>query len=308
MSQLHVRRSLLLLLALTIVACSRNASSTGGRAGTALPALDPDAEVSVIAEHIAAAQRERTTTPDLAANYPTLDRSAAYAVQLLTLSRAEVDGARVRGWKLGGTRITDPLAAPDPLFGYSLDAHVYEADKPLPANDFVGGAPEVEAEVALFIGHDLPGPTVSRQELLAALDGVGGAVEVLSKRLTPSPADDPASLTPEHAVADNLSHGGVILGDARVPAEAFDFDGETAHMFINGESAASGSSRDIMGSHGSPLDAVLWLANELPRHGRYLKAGDYVVTGSLYANPTVRPGDRAELRFSTLGTISFSVE
>ena len=62
-----------------------------------------------------------------------------------------------------------------------------------------------------------------------------------------------------------------------------------------------------MGTSGTAIDGVLWLANELPKHGLFLKSGDYVVTGSVYTNPTVEPGDQAALEFSTLGTIAFTV-
>ena len=306
---MNLMRSTALLAMLSgLVACADTAQTPAVGAGAALPQLSSSSSVEAVADHVMAADQSGTPTPALADAIPNLDRETAYHVQLETLERRLDGGDRVTGWKLGGTRITDPSAAPDPLFGYSLLSQRYEPDVPLPADAFVGGEPEVEAEITLYLGKELPGPVVTRDELIAAITGVGGAVEILSRRLSPHPADDPTSLTPNHAVADNLSHGGVILGDVIVPVSEFDFEAETAVMYINGEEAASGRASDIMGSHGDALDAVLWLANELPRHGLYLKTGDYVVTGSLYANPSVQPGDNATLEFSTLGTISFTVE
>ena len=304
------RFSSLLLIAIPFLlfACTRGGTTAALAPTGELPPLPDDPTVSQVADHLMAAQNLRVVTDELVDKVPGLDREAAYDVQLEILERREDAGDRVAGWKLGGTRVTAPTTAPDPLFGYSLESQVYDASEPLPTQDFVDEAPEVEAEIVFYIGDDLPGPVVSREELLEAISGVGGAVEILSKRLPPMDADRADVNYTNHAVADNLSHGGVILGEKRVPVEDVNFDAEQAAMVINGVEVAAGSAREIMASHGTPLDAVLWLANVLPDHGLHLQEGDYVVTGSLYTNPSVQPGNTAELTFSTLGTIAFEVE
>ena len=269
-----------------------------------LGALGPGAAPTVIAGHLLATRDRLAKTADLARHYPRLSRAEAYAIQRLSLDQQEGGGDSLVGWKLGGTRLTDPNAQPDPLFGYILASNVYDEGAAVPAGRFVDGAPQVEAEVAFWIEQDLPGPTVTREQLEAAVS-VGGAIELITPRLVPAQPGDTTALPTELALADNLSHAGVVMGDKRVAPADLDLAGESAWILVNGEEKARGSARQIMGTN--PMDALFWLANERPKHGRPLRAGDFVVTGSLYDNPTVRAGDDVRVVFSTLGEVTFSL-
>lgn len=110
-----------------------------------------------------------------------------------------------------------------------------------------------------------------------------------------------------HVLADNVAHAGAILSPLRLPVGDFDFDAETAAILINGELRVTGSGAPIMGTTGDPIDAVVALANELSQRGLVLRAGQFVMTGSMVDNPTAKAGDSVELRFSTLGTIRLSL-
>jgi len=269
--------------------------------------LQPGAELQTIAAHITEARRDRAVTRALALYYPDLDRASAYQIQLMTLHTEEQAGHTVAGWKMGGTRITNPGASPDPQFGYSLDSNVYPAGEPFPIDQLTVETPMVEAEIAVWIGRDLPGPEITREEFLRAVKSVSGGVEIIASRLRPADEGHPESLTAAHAIADGISHGAAILGSKQLDPAAVDLDREEAWIEINGEEKARGSSKAIMGEAGDPLDAVLWLARELPRYGRYLRKGQFVITGSLYENPTMKAGDRAVVHYSSLGTIEFSM-
>jgi 2-keto-4-pentenoate hydratase len=105
--------------------------------------------------------------------------------------------------------------------------------------------------------------------------------------------------------ADRLSHGGAILGSVLVAPEDIDLTAETARATVNGELKAEGTSAYIMNQ--DPLGVAHWLANELPKHGLYLRKGDYILTGSLYENPTIVAGDKAMVSFQNLGQISIAL-
>jgi 2-keto-4-pentenoate hydratase len=261
-----------------------------------------DQEVG-IAEKMLSARLGATPASWLLQEAPDLQREAGFRIQKLQLETQLEKGETLTGWKMGGTRITDPGLQPDPFYGYSLTSNLYSQEEPVSPAHFVDAAPLVEAEVAIWIGKDLVGPAVTRDELLSAISGVGGAIELVSPRLT----GESVAPTVAQLLTDNVAHAGAIPGEVKVGVNAFDFDGEIAVARIEGEEKARGSSKDIMGEAGTPLDAALWLANELPRHGLHLKAGEFILTGSLYDNPTLHPGESIEIEFSTLGTIRMTL-
>jgi 2-keto-4-pentenoate hydratase len=56
-----------------------------------------------------------------------------------------------------------------------------------------------------------------------------------------------------------------------------------------------------------PIEAVVWIANELLEYGYQLSAGDFIITGSVVYRDGVLPGDEVVLTYSSLGTIEMTV-
>ena len=54
---------------------------------------------------------------------------------------------------------------------------------------------------------------------------------------------------------------------------------------------------------GHPLNVVAWLANELPRHGRHLRRGDKVTTGTAAPVYFANPGDHVIADFGAFGHV-----
>ncbi|HKJ67882.1 MAG TPA: fumarylacetoacetate hydrolase family protein [bacterium] len=299
----YIRNSSYIILSMFVLlsACSSRQTETDSREIT--EQLGPNEHLQTIADHLLQARRNQQFTRALALRYPNLDRESAYRIQLMTLESQEKAGESLAGWKMGGTRITEAGASPDPLFGYSLESQVYQSGERVSLGDLTTNEPMVEAEITVWIGEDLPGPGITREELLRAIDGISGGVEIISSRQRPASEDQPETETTAHLVADGISHGGAIFGDTRMAPDDIDFDTEEAWISIETEEKARGSASAIMGQTGNPIDAVLWLANALPKHGRHLRAGDFVLTGSLYENPTMEAGVNAAVSFTNLGSI-----
>ena len=80
-----------------------------------------------------------------------------------------------------------------------------------------------------------------------------------------------------------------------------DLPGLTGTLVVNGERAGHGRGRDILGH---PLDALAWLANHsLPRGGG-LRAGEFVLLGSLVTTQWLQAGDEVVVEVESLGGVS----
>lgn len=297
---------LAVLLLMTLVACEPQPAPepAAPAASDAATTEGLDTSPEALAAYLLDLRARTASSAELAQQLPDLDRETAYQIQKLTLDAQLADGRVVRGWKMGGARTATPESVADPSYGYSLDSVVFDDSVTVSAGRFVNGVPQVEAELAFWIGADLPGPEVTRDEVIAAIDGVSGSVEFISQRLLP--ATDSTGLPINLAIADNLSHGGTVLGSTRVLLADIALTEEVAYTEVDGVEVARGGGNQIM--HGDPLAAVVWLANELPKHGMMLQAGQFVITGSVYDNPTMQAGQQAAVHFSTLGTIHVGLE
>ena len=61
--------------------------------------------------------------------------------------------------------------------------------------------------------------------------------------------------------------------------------------------------RCVEAEFGHPLNVVAWLASELPRHGRYLRCGDRVTTGTAATVYFANPGDHVIADFGSFGRV-----
>ncbi|HCL40271.1 MAG TPA: 2-keto-4-pentenoate hydratase, partial [Pseudomonas sp.] len=105
------------------------------------------------------------------------------------------------------------------------------------------------------------------------------------------------------AVADNLSFGAHVLGQC-VTADSLSLDDLPVALKLNGEQVGSGNTGSSMGN---PLDAALWLVNQMVAAGQSLRAGDVIMTGALAGMQPVAAGDLAEVEMGALGSLSCRV-
>ena len=71
----------------------------------------------------------------------------------------------------------------------------------------------------------------------------------------------------------------------------------------NGEVVTTGSGANVL-DH--PLNALAWLADELPRFGKRLVAGDRVTTGVATDVFEADPGDTITAEFNGLGSVELT--
>ncbi len=290
-------RRLTVLCLLSWMACATESEEVAP--GESSPAADsaslsPSSGDAEIMEYLYRAELEQKATDALTSHFPEMTRDRAYAIQKLRLAHREQSSRRV-GWKIGWSRLANPEDELDPIVGHIMEDRLFPEGEPLSTRYFVEGTTGAEAEVVFYLNQDLPGPEVSAEELAVSVEAVGVAMEFVSGRLT-QPHER------EHAVADNVYGAGVVLGAERFQLDQVDFSGELGQVEVNGTVVEEGPATSIMGK--DPFEALLWIANELPKRGMPLQAGDFVVTGTVCVPPRVKAGDSARVVFTNLGSVS----
>ena len=216
----------------------------------------------------------------------------AYRIQQQLLLRRTEAGQRVVGKKIGVTSnaVMQMLGVNQPDFGYLLDDMVYPDGAAIAAATLI--APKAEGEIAFVLKKDLMGPGVSAADVLAATEGVMACFEIVDSRIR----DWNIKIT--DTVADNASCGALVLGDRMVDPRALDL--RTCGMVLekNGEVVVTGAGAATMGS---PVNAVVWLANTLGRLGIPLKAGEVILSGALGAMVPVKAGDNLRVAIAGIG-------
>jgi len=161
----------------------------------------------------------------------------------------------------------------------------------------------VEFEVAVQLAEDLlPGHAPhNRQSVARAIGAVMPAFELADDR------DADYTTLSSHAlglVADNAWNEGAVLGAPILGWKDHDLAAVRGVAKINGVQVGEGYGRDAMGH---PFEAVAWVANNLARRGKYLRAGEFVITGSLVTSKFPRAGDLVEFELGELGRVELRV-
>ena len=278
--------------------------------------LTPEATDEDIMQHMLWVMGNQTTSTELTQHFPEVDRARAYDIQRLRLEHREQTEARV-GWKIGWSNQPNPRVAIDPVFGHIMASNVLELGREVSLDHLINGKTGLEAEVVFWLDKDLPGPTVTRDDVIEATAEVASVVELIKPRVAgygseslavPAGGEQPISDWPNrhnHGIIDNVWHIGVIFGSNPVGLDEVDFMNERVSLAVNDETIVEGRFSWTMGR--DPIQGVVWLANELLKYGYQLSAGDFVITGSVAYTESVFPGDRATLTYSSLGTIDMSV-
>ncbi|WP_233509996.1 2-keto-4-pentenoate hydratase [Actinomadura craniellae] len=227
--------------------------------------------------------------------YAGLTLGDAYAIQLAQIEEFRAKGARIKGHKVGLTSaaMQRQMNVDQPDFGVLLDTMFHLDSAPIDAGAFL--QPRVEPEIAFVLGRPLAGPGVTAAEAAAAVDFVLPALEIIDSRIR----DWKISLV--DTVADNASSGGVVLGTRPAPLDAVDLRLAGCLLYRNGELINTGAAGAALGS---PLNALVWLANTLGERGVSLEAGHVVLPGSITSAEPISAGDVLTAEFAGLGTVT----
>ncbi|CAH1656520.1 MULTISPECIES: fumarylacetoacetate hydrolase family protein [unclassified Chelatococcus] len=225
---------------------------------------------------------------------------AAYAVQKAAMG---VHPANLRGWKVAMVRPDWRAAFPEErLIGPVY--HVIDVPDGGTATmpSITGGYTAAEAEFIAVMAQDLPPREKPYEvaEVAAAISAIHVGAEIAG-----SPLVNLNDLGPGSIISDFGCNAGVVLGPEVVGWQSRPWESLTAKSTVNGAAVGEGTAAGVPGT---PLAAVVFLANRLSRLKITLRAGDLVSTGMVTGIHKVAAGDRAVIDFSDCGqfTIDFA--
>jgi 2-keto-4-pentenoate hydratase len=206
--------------------------------------------------------------------------------------RRRVDaGDEHLGWKVGlnAPAVQAALGLDGVVVGFLTSATALD---PGTSHSLAGAAnPGIEPELALRFGADVPADA-SPEQVGAAIDAVAPALELVD---LDRPLDD------LHAIlAHNVFHRGALIGDFDAGRAGIDLAGLSVSVARNGEEAGSVSAAE---AYGDLAETVRFVTLRLAVMGEALRAGQFVIAGSLTPILPVAAGDELRADFGALGTL-----
>ncbi|NLT30416.1 MAG: 2-keto-4-pentenoate hydratase [Propionibacterium sp.] len=248
-----------------------------------------------LADALLTAYRTGEPVEPFTPRFPGATIEDAYRVQQLQVAAWLDDGDRIVGHKVGlaSRAMQDMMGVNQPDFVHLTQRMFHLEHAPIPVGTFQ--QPRVEPEVAFILGRPLTGPGVSIADAIAAVDHVVPALEFVDSRISNW------QIRIFDTVADNASSGGVVLGSRPTKLADVDLRLMGCNLFINGELRGTGAGGAVLGS---PLNALVWLANTLGPMGVTLEPGHVVLPGSMTRAFDVAPGDSIVAHLAGLGSVT----
>jgi 2-oxopent-4-enoate/cis-2-oxohex-4-enoate hydratase len=239
------------------------------------------------------AWRERRVLSPLLEREPAITIEDAYAIQLHMVTRRVQAGETIVGKKIGVTSkpVQDFLGVYEPDFGQLTSGMVRTQAEGVDLNQLI--QPKAEAELAFVLERDLIGPGITAADVIRATAYVTPCFEIVDSRIRDW------KIKIQDTVADNASCGVFLLGDAKGDLRKLDLTLAGMVLECNGEYFSSGVGAAVQGS---PVNAVVWLANTLGRLGLPFRAGEVILSGSQSALVPVVDGDELVCTVGGLGT------
>jgi 2-keto-4-pentenoate hydratase len=209
---------------------------------------------------------------------------------------------RQSGHKIGCTTAVMQkfLNVPNPCAGVVFEKTVLRGAARVPRSGFVKLG--IECEIAVELARDLAptGAPVDRDAAAGAIGAVMAAIELVDERYK-----DFRTLGVPTLIADDFFDSGCVLGNPVRDWRKLDLAGLSGVTYLNGVESGRGTGALVMGH---PLEALAWLANARARHGLdTLKAGEFVLLGSVVETNWLNAGDAVRIEIEELGELSLEV-
>ena len=207
----------------------------------------------------------------------------------------------IAGWKIAATseagrkhiQVSGPIAGP--IFAH----RVHRGDAEISLAKV--GMRVAECEVVFSLFEPL-GPRVrpyTRDDVVRVIATMQPGIEVPDSRFAHFEKAGEAQLIADCACMNEMVLGAALPADARL---------DTLTRLEVTATLQTGARHTGLGSNalGDPVEALVWLVNELAQYGRTLEAGQFVTTGTCLTPVRVAPGDRIAVDYGWLGRLEAS--
>jgi len=251
--------------------------------------------IAALAEHLENAELQVHDVTKITDEHPDMDWDDAYAIQDEIRRRKEARGNKIAGLKAGLTSFAKmkQMGVETPVFGFVADYMARPDGGEIKHSELIH--PKVEAEICVVTKAPLKGPGCHLGNVMAAVDFVLPAVEVIDSRYRDFKFDL------KSVIADNTSSSRFVIGGRPRNLEDLDLRTLGVVLEINGEIKNMAAGAAVLGH---PLAAVVMMANHLGARGQEIPAGTFIMTGGVTEAFAVNPGDNVSVRFQDLGTVS----
>ena len=254
-----------------------------------------NATILKLADHLETAELKAYDVTKITDDHPDMDWDDAYAIQDEIRRRKEARGNKTVGLKAGLTSFAKmkQMGVEVPVFGFVSDYMSSPDGAEIKTSELIH--PKVEAEICVVTKAPLSGPGCHLGAVMAAIDFVVPAVEIIDSRYRDFKFDL------KSVIADNTSASRFVIGGRPRNLDELDLRTLGVVMEKNGEVVAMAAGAAVLGH---PLAAVVMLANHLGARGQEIPAGTFIMTGGVTEAIAVKAGDNVAVRFQDLGTVS----
>ena len=254
-----------------------------------------NATILKLAEHLESAELKAYDATKITNDHPDMDWDDAYAIQDEIRRRKEARGNKTVGLKAGLTSFAKmkQMGVDVPVFGFVSDYMSSPDGADIKTSELIH--PKVEAEICVVTKAPLSGPGCHLGAVMAAIDFVVPAVEIIDSRYRDFKFDL------KSVIADNTSASRFVVGGRPRNLDALDLRTLGVVMEKNGGIVAMAAGAAVLGH---PLAAVVMLADHLGARGQEIPAGTFIMTGGVTEAIAVKAGDNVAVRFQDLGTVS----
>jgi 2-keto-4-pentenoate hydratase len=202
-------------------------------------------------------------------------------------------GERSIGWKVGfgAPAALERLQIDAPLIGFLTDKTLLSSGAMVSIADWT--KPAMEPEIAIYMGKDLSGEA-DHETSLAAIAALGPAIELADVQFPPNNV--------EAILAGNIYNRHVILGHADPSRAGCKLNGLIGRISHNADELPPAS--DLQALTGDIVDIVIHVAGLLSLLGESLRAGEFIITGSIVPPLWVTPKDRIIYTLEPIDTIA----
>jgi 2-oxo-3-hexenedioate decarboxylase len=252
-------------------------------------------DIEALAAHLESAELEARDVTKITDDFPLMDWADAYDIQDEIRRRKEARGHKTVGLKAGLTSFAKmkQMGVDTPCFGFVSDYMARPDGGDIKMSELIH--PKVEAEICIVTKAALRGPGCHVGTVLAAIDFVLPAVEVIDSRYRDFKFDL------KSVIADNTSASRFVIGGRSRNVEELDLRTLGVVLEKNGQIVSMAAGAAVLGH---PAAAVAMMANHLGARGQEIPAGTFIMTGGVTEAIAVQAGDSVNVRFQDLGSVS----